>query len=130
MKRSRRLKRYIGDRYLFEVESIPATRGFTFTITAIDPRSGRRSHINNLNGIVSEFNLNEDDPRNEESSWWALRSEVEHFHAVAGQIFRNKYMLKHIEATLDEDRRLGEWSNTREEWNLENWIRKVRSKAK
>lgn len=130
MKRSRRLKRYLGNRYIFEVESVPVTKGFTFTITAIDLHSGKRSHINNLNGIASEFHLNEDDPRNEESSWWASRLEVEHFHVVAGQIFRNKYMLRQIEATLDEDRQLGEWTNTREDWNLEHQIRKVRSKAR
>lgn len=123
MSKSVRIKRYIGDKYLFEVTSKPVTRGFTFVITAIDRSSGRRSHINNLNGILAEFDLDEEDSRNEESSWWVSSKDLEQFHVIAGQTLRSKYMLKQIEATLDEDRRLGEWSNIRKEWNPEEWIR-------
>lgn len=122
-RRQTRIKRYIGDRYLFEVESAPVAKGFAFVITAIDRSSGRRSHVNNLNGILSEFDLDEDDPRAEESSWRASTKEIEQFQVRAGEILRSKYQLKQIESTLDEDRMLGEWSNTREEWNPENWVR-------
>jgi|GEM_PF-796755 hypothetical protein len=122
-KRETMLKRYIGDRYLFEVESAPVARGFVFTITAIDRESGRRSHVNNVNGILSQFDLEEDDPRYEESDWWVSTKENEQFRARAGEVFRSQYQLRQIEATLDEDRMLGEWANTREEWNPANWIR-------
>lgn len=122
-KRKARIKRYIGDKYLFEVESTPIAKGYVFTITAIDLRSGKRSHVNNLNGILSEFDLDEDDPRYEESDWWVAEKEIAQFQVRAGQMLRSKYHLKQIESTLDEDRTLGEWSNTRQEWNPENWIR-------
>jgi len=122
-KRQARIKRYIGDRYLFEVESTPISKGFAFVITAIDRSSGKRSHVNNLNGILSEFDLDEDDPRTGESDWWVPTKEVERFQVRAGEMLRSKYKLKQIESTLDEDRMLGEWSNIRQEWNPENWIR-------
>ena len=122
-KREARIKRYIGDKYLFEVESTPIAKGFAFVITAIDRSSGKRSHVNNLNGILSEFDLDEDDPRTEESDWWVSTREIDQFQVRAGEMLRSKYMLKQIESTLDEDRMLGEWSNTRQEWNPENWIR-------
>ena len=122
-KREARIKRYIGDRYLFEVESTPMAKGFAFVITAIDRSSGKRSHVNNLNGILSEFDLDEDDPRTEESDWWVSTKEIERFQVRAGEMLRGKYTLKQIESTLDEDRMLGEWSNTRQEWNSENRIR-------
>jgi hypothetical protein len=112
-KRETRLKRYIGDRYLFEVESIPVAKGFEFIVTAIDRNLGKRSHVNNLNGILSEFDLDEDDPRAEESSWYVSAKEIVRFHVIAGEMLRSKYHLKQIESTLDEDRMLGEWSNTR-----------------
>jgi hypothetical protein len=115
--------RYIGDKYLFEVESTPIAKGFAFVITAIHRSSGRRSHVTNLNGILSEFDLDEDDPRTEESDWWVSTREIDPFQVRAGEMLRSKYMLKQIESTLDEDRMLGEWSNTRQEWNPENWIR-------
>jgi len=122
-KREARIKRYIGDRYLFEVESTSIARGFAFVITAIDRSSGKRSHVNNLNGILSEFDLDEDDPRTEESHWWVSMKEIERFQVRAGEMLRSKYQLRQIESTLDEDRMLGEWSNTRQEWNPEEWIR-------
>ena len=122
-KRETRIKRYIGDKYLFDVESTPIAKGFAFVITAIDRSSGRRSHVNNLNGILSEFDLDEDGPRTEESDWWVSTREIDQFQVRAGEMLRSKYMLKQIESTLDEDRMLGEWSNTRQEWNPENWIR-------
>ena len=122
-KRETRIKRYIGDKYLFEVESTPIAKGFAFVITAIDRSSGKRSHVNNLNGILSEFDLGEDDPRTEESDWWVSTKEIERFQVRAGEMLRSKYMLKQIESTLDEDRMLGEWSNTHLEWNPESWIR-------
>ncbi|CAG0990089.1 hypothetical protein ANRL2_03116 [Anaerolineae bacterium] len=122
-KREARVKRYIGDKYLFEVESVPIAKGFVFTITAIDRNTGKRSHVNHLNGILSEFDIDEDDPRYEESSWWVATKEIEKFRVCAGEMLRSKAHLKQIEATLDEDRSLGEWVNTRQEWNPENWIR-------
>lgn len=122
-KRETMLKRYIGDRYLFEIESVPVARRFVFTITAIDRKSGRRSHVNNLNGILSQFDLDEEDPRYEESDWLVSAKENEQFRVRAGEVFRSKYQLGQIEATLDEDRMLGEWANLREEWNPANWIR-------
>jgi len=122
-KREARIKRYIGDKYLFGVESTPIAKGFAFVITAIDRSSGKRSHVNNLNGILSEFDLDEDDPRTEESHWWVSTKEIERFQVRAGEMLRSKYQLEQIESTLDEDRMLGEWSNTRQEWKPENWIR-------
>lgn len=118
-----RIKRYAGNRYFFEVESAQIAEGFVFTITAIDLKSGKRSHVNNLNGILSGFDFDEDDLRFEESSWLLSTEEIEEFEVRAGGMLRSKYQLRQIESTLDEDRMLGEWSNTRQEWNPENWIR-------
>jgi len=122
-KRETRIKWYIGDEYLFEVESISVARGFVFTITAIDRKSGKRSHVNNLNGILSQFDIDEEDPRCEESDWLVSAKENEAFRIRAGEMFRSKPHVRQIEAALDDDRMQSEWANTREEWNPANWIR-------
>lgn len=111
-----RIKRYAGEKYFFEVTITPVAEGVVFTITAIDRISGKRSDINNLNGIIAAFGLEEDDPREEESDWLFSEKEIVDFQITAGQILRDKRWLERIESELEDDRSQGEWANTHQVW--------------
>ncbi len=107
------VKRYIGENYLFEVESTPMKQKVCFTIIAIDRASRRYSHINTLNAILGQFDFKENDPRMEESDWLLSAKEWRSFQPTASRIFRSKRSRKYIESALDEDRMEGEWANVR-----------------
>jgi hypothetical protein len=111
-----RIKRYASEKYFFEVTSRPIAEGIVFTITAIDRISGKRSDINNLNGIIAAFGLEEDDPREEESDWLISEEEILDFQLTAGRVLRNKRWFERIESELDDDRAQGEWANTHQMW--------------
>jgi hypothetical protein len=116
-----RIKRYASEKYFFEVTSRPIAEGIVFTITAIDRISGKRSDINNLNGIITAFDLEEDDPREEESDWLLSEKEIVDFQLTAGRILRSKRWLERIESELDDDRSQGEWANTHQVWD--KWLK-------
>ncbi len=115
-----RVKRYAGEHYFFEIESIPIAQGIVFGITAIDRISGKKSQINDLNSILSAFGVDEDDPRMEDKDWLSSSEKILDLELTAGQIFRDRWWLGKIESELDEDRREGEWANTHPVW--EKWI--------
>lgn len=119
-----RVKRYASEKYFFEVTSRSIAEGIAFTVTAIDRISGKRSDINNLNGIIAAFDLEEDDSREEESDWLLSEKEIVDFQIKAGQILRDKRWLERIESELNEDRAQGEWANTHQVWD--RWLKNHR----
>lgn len=115
-----RVKWYAGANYFFEIESLPVAEGIVFSITAIDRVSGKKSQINDLNSILSVFEVDEDDPRMEDKDWLFSPEKILDLELAAGEIFRDKRLLRKIESELDDDRREGEWANTHPYWK--KWI--------
>ncbi len=107
-----RVKWYAGKDYFFEIKSVPTPEGFVFSIKAVNRISWKESQINDLGIVMSAFGLDEDDPRAEEKDWLFSANEITDFEIMAGEIFRNKHILRKIESELDEDRRASEWANT------------------
>jgi len=110
------------------VITAPIANGVVFTISAIDRISGKRSDINDLNAIIAAFDLDEDDPRAEESDWLLSEKELVMFQITAGQVLRDKRCLERIESELDDDRAQGEWVNSHPVW--ENYFGKVKNSVR
>lgn len=85
--------------------------GKKFYIKALHLASLRFSFINNLNTILSEFNISVDDKRVSESQWIISGKQSDLFFKKAAQFLLNKNCRNYIERKLDEDRECGEWEN-------------------
>jgi len=83
-----------------------------FYIEAVHTASLRCSFINNLNSILSEFNIRSDDPRASESQWiMKNRQSSRVFFKKALGLLSNGTYLGYLEDQLDKDREYGEWEN-------------------
>jgi len=100
-----------GRKYSFEVISENEDKDSCFFIKAIDKHTGRYSCINNLNAILSEFNIGIDDPKIEDSMWVLTRKDACYLEKTAKQILLDPLFRDYLERQLDEDRMLGEWEN-------------------
>ena len=100
-----------GRKYSFEVISENEDEDLCFFIKAIDKHTGRYSCINNLNAILSEFNIEIDDPKNEDSMWVLTKEDARHLEKTARQILSDPSFRNYLEKRLDEDRMSGEWEN-------------------
>lgn len=98
-------------KYSFEVISENEDENLCFFIKAIHKLTGRFSCINNLNAILSEFNIGIDDPKNEDSMWVVTKEDARHLEKTARQILSDPSFRDYLEKRLDEDRTLGEWEN-------------------
>ncbi len=107
-------RNYSGRKYSFEVEFEPHRSRFLFTITAIHKKSRRYSVINTLNPILSEFGIETDNVRQEQSEWELTKKEVQTFRERASAIFTCKDYLRLLDQKLDEDRECGEWENKKQ----------------
>lgn len=85
--------------------------GGKFYIEATHRVSFRFSFINNLNAILSEFNVSENDERISESQWVVSKKQGALFFKQAKDLLENKDNRGYIEKKLDEDRSCGEWEN-------------------
>lgn len=83
----------------------------SFYIKASDRRFNRSSFINNLNVILSEFNISANDNLAPESQWELTRKQSILFFKKATKFLQNKNSRSFIEKKLDEDRECGEWEN-------------------
>ncbi len=84
-----------------------------FYIEAIHLVSLRFSFINNLNVILSEFNLAIDDKKVSESQWFASEKQSELFSKKTIKFLSDKVYRDYIEKKLDEDRECSEWENSK-----------------
>lgn len=100
-----------GRKYCFEVISENEDEDLCFFIKAIDKLTGRYSCINNLNVILSEFNIGIDDPKIEDSMWVLTKEDTRHLEKTAKQFLSDSSFRNYLEKRLDEDRTLGEWEN-------------------
>ena len=103
-----------GRKYNFEVVSQNERNDFYFFIRAICKSTKRVSCINNLNTILSEFNIEVDDPKFWDSTWVVTREEAYNLEGKAKQFLSDSSSRDYIESHLDEDRVLGEWETIAE----------------
>jgi len=82
-----------------------------FYIKATHLASLRYSFINNLNAVLSEFNIGVDDKKVSESQWIVSRKQSNSLFKKANQFLLNQGNRSHIERKLNEDRKCGEWEN-------------------
>jgi hypothetical protein len=100
-----------GNRYNFEIMVESTDTYSDFSIKAICKNTRRFSSINNLNAMLSEFDISGDDPKFDDSTWTLAEEEINHFDATARQLFSSSHFLTFLEGKLDEDRMAGEWEN-------------------
>ena len=100
-----------GEKYNYEIVSENEDEDICFFIKAIHKLTGRYSCINNLNAILSEFNIGIDDPKNEDSMWVLTKENACYLEKTARQILSDPSFRDYLEKWLDEDRILGEWEN-------------------
>ncbi|NLI97036.1 hypothetical protein GX441_00055 [bacterium] len=98
-----------GRKYIFTVES----SNFSFYIEALEPTTRRFSYINNLNPILSIFNVSIDDPKVSESQWKVKPLTCAFYFQKAISFLSDLDSREYIEGVLDEDRSLGEWEYTK-----------------
>jgi len=103
-----------GRKYNFEIVSHNGRKDFCFFIRATCKSTKRTSCINNLNTILSEFNVELDDPKFWDSAWVVTREEAYNLEDKAKQFLSDSSFRDYIESHLDEDRALGEWENIAE----------------
>ena len=100
-----------GEKYFFDIVSRNNRQLVSFYIRATCKLTKRTSCINNLNTILSEFNIDSAKRRFADSTWEVSRKEAGHFINTAKGIFSSIFFLNLLENKLDEDRTAGEWEN-------------------
>lgn len=85
--------------------------GTKFYIEAVHISSLRFSFINNLNAILSEFDIDIDDEKISESQWIASERKNKLFYGKAIKFLSDKTYRDYLEKNLEEDRKCGEWEN-------------------
>jgi hypothetical protein len=100
-----------GTRYNFEIMVENTDAYSDFSIRAICKNTRRFSSINNLNSMLSEFDISGDAPKFDDSTWTLTEEETNHLEATARQLFSSPSFLEYLEDKLDEDRMAGEWAN-------------------
>lgn len=78
-----------GKRYNFIVDFSQNKNNFYFSIEAIDLQKETHSFINNLNYILSELQLDEEDPRVADSDWEVTKKEGEKFFLYAADFLND-----------------------------------------
>jgi hypothetical protein len=101
--------KFNGAKYRFTINH--DKRRHLFWIAAIQMKSKRTSNLLNLNPILSEFNVKESDRRRLTESTWRTRRDSVSLIRRSKELFSSSCFRKYLEATLDEDRSLGEWEN-------------------
>ncbi len=82
-----------------------------FYIKASHVASLRFSFINNLNAILSEFDVSMNDKRISESQWIVSKRESNLFFGITEEFLSDRKLRDYLERKLDEDRECGEWEN-------------------
>ena len=82
-----------------------------FYIEAVHTGSLRFSFINNLNVILSEFDVGMDDEKISESQWIISEIKNKLFSEKAIKFLSDKICRNYLEEKLEEDRKYGEWEN-------------------
>lgn len=102
-----------GGRYWYEIVQVAARTRVVFEIRAISYHSGRLSHINTLNPILSLFGLSEQDSRCGESDWLLSKKRAKQYQRLFAQALADGWFRGQLENVLDEDRQQSEWEAVR-----------------
>ena len=100
-----------GSKYSFEIFTEAKRQDCRFFIKAKSKATGRFSFINNLNVVLSELNVDINDPKFYNSMWVVAKDEANYFEDVAKRFLSEPSFLDYLERKLDEDRMLSEWEN-------------------
>lgn len=100
-----------GKKYNFEIGLYNGDGRFCFFIRAICTSTRRFSCINNLNVILSVFEIDVNDPKVADSMWIVTKNEIYKFVDIIQQFLSDSSCLNYLERQIDEDRELGEWEN-------------------
>jgi len=100
-----------GNNYNYKIISNNNTEITCFCIKAICKPTDRFSCINNLNTVLSELNVDIEDPKYEDSSWTVTEKEAKNFYKTSYQFLTDPGFVEYLEKRLDEDRMCGEWEN-------------------
>jgi hypothetical protein len=100
-----------GKRYNFEILSQDNEKDVCFYIRAVCRYTRRTSCINNLNAVLSAFNVNPLKEKYADSMWEIPKSEANRLFSIGRKILRDRIFLNYLEDKLDEDRLEGEWDN-------------------
>ena len=107
------ITKIVGEKYNFQIIS----NSGRFYIEAQHKHTLRFSFINDLNPILSEFNIKGEDPKVAESQWIVSKEEARIFAKDAKEFLLNGRFRDYLEEKLDEDRRCSEWENIRSRGN-------------
>lgn len=107
------IHQYNGKKYYFEIEFDPYNQIYIFNIVVVHKKSLRWSTINTLNTILSWFEIQQNDKRENDSDWIISNIEYMRFKKFITEIFSDKNAISYLEDKLDEDRTYGEWANRR-----------------
>lgn len=99
-----------GDKYNFLVKCYKSNNLFCFYIKATSTKGYKYSYINNLNGILSAFDIDIDDYKVAESQWVLNKKEANNFFKKAADFLADSSFVNYIEKQLDLDRELGQWN--------------------
>ncbi len=99
-----------GHKYYFLVECSRKGNLFGFYIKAFSKKGKRYSYINNLNCILSVFDISIEDKKVPESQWIIKEKEANQFFNQAINFLSDKNFSNFLENCLDTDRKLGEWN--------------------
>lgn len=84
---------------------------FSFYIKATCKITTCSSCINNLNAILSYFDIGDDDPRLENLIWYGSLAQIQDWVSITYDFFSEEYSLYYLERRLNEDREEGEWES-------------------
>ena len=103
-------KRINGYKYNFLLESVKKKNLCGFHIKAISKNGKRYSYINNLNCILSIFNIGIEDNKVSESQWIVKEKEGKLYFNKMIDALTDDIFCRFLENQLDTDRKLGEWN--------------------
>jgi len=106
-----------GNNYNYEILSNNNTETNCFCIRAICKSNGRFSCINNLNTVLSELNVDYEDPKYVDSFWIIPEDEAKRFNEMSYQFLTDPGFVEYLEKRLDEDRMCGEWEDQIDDLN-------------
>jgi len=99
-----------GKRYKFVIGFIKDKNNFYFEIEAIDLKNKTHSFINNVNCILSQFDIDSHDGEKMESMWKVKEKEGKRFFKQGVNFISSRSFREYLERQLNLDQELGEWN--------------------
>lgn len=99
-----------GNRYNYKIFNTQLNEENSFfSIKAIHKQSRRSSYITTVNIVLSNLDVNSEEPRFWESDWVVNKKEAMKLSKNAKGLFSNKKYLPFVENYLNFDRKESEW---------------------